>query len=62
MEIAVSAVSADVKPTKRLFFLLDSALNTVGQSDDAIDMILTLVPTAVYKTFVLFEKDGENHR
>jgi hypothetical protein len=59
MEIAVSAVLASVKPAKRLFSPLDSALNTVGQSDDAIDMILTMVPTAAYKTLVLFEKHGE---
>jgi hypothetical protein len=55
VEIAVSAVSADVKPSNRLFSPLDSALNTVGQSDAAINMILTMVPTSAYKTLVLFE-------
>jgi hypothetical protein len=39
--------------------LLDRALNTVGQSDDAIDMTLTVDPTAANKTLVLFEKHGE---
>ena len=52
MEIAVSAVSADVKPAKRLFETpLDSRMTR-------INMILTMVPTVAYKTLVLFEKHG----
>jgi len=56
VEIAASAVSADVKPAKRLFETpLDSRMTR-------IDLILTIVPTAAYKTLVLFEKRRRNHR
>ena len=53
VEIAVSAGSVGVKPAKRFFIPLD-ALTPVEQSDDAIDVILRMVPTSAYKTLVVF--------